>query len=223
MRIVLIVLVFALTLYALLDCARTPEESMPARMPKFLWIILIVLFPTIGPIAWIIVSRVKAAEERGGYVEPTVWSSKEGTSFRRPQRARPMAPDDAARQCPHPPGDVPPARDGAEGGRCQHDQVEDDVLALLAEEGRTQRVLELGDLASGGPHDRHADDDQEDDGGHAGDPLVGGDGGSDRVVRVVGGVGAVGVGGGQGLGGGLLGGHAHDATARPRRTPEGGR
>ena len=94
MRIVLIVLVFALTLYALLDCARTPDESMPARMPKYLWITLVVLFPTIGPIAWIIVSRVKAAEERGGYVEPTVWSSKEGTSFRRPQRARPMAPDD---------------------------------------------------------------------------------------------------------------------------------
>ena len=94
MRIVLIVLVLALTLYALLDCARTPEESMPARMPKFLWITLIVLFPTIGPIAWIIVSRVKAAEERGGYVEPTVWSSKEGTTFRRPQRARPTAPDD---------------------------------------------------------------------------------------------------------------------------------
>ena len=85
MRIVLIVLVFALTLYALLDCARTPDESMPARMPKYLWITLVVLFPTIGPIAWIIVSRVKAAEERGGYVEPTVWSSKEGTSFRRPQ------------------------------------------------------------------------------------------------------------------------------------------
>ena len=81
MRIVLIVLVFALTLYALLDCARTPDESMPARMPKYLWITLVVLFPTIGPIAWIIFSRVKAAEERGGYVEPTVWSSKEGTTF----------------------------------------------------------------------------------------------------------------------------------------------
>ena len=93
MRIVLVVLVLALTLYALLDCARTPEESMPARMPKFLWITLIVLFPTIGPIAWIIVSRVKAAEERGGYVEPTVWSSKEGTTFRR-RSGRPMAPDD---------------------------------------------------------------------------------------------------------------------------------
>ena len=88
MRIVLpTVLAFALTLYALLDCARTPEESLPARMPKFLWIMLIVVFPAVGPIAWIIVSRVKAAEERGGYVEPTVWSSKEGTTFRRPQRA----------------------------------------------------------------------------------------------------------------------------------------
>ena len=94
MRIVLIVLVFALTLYALLDCARTPDESMPARMPKYLWITLVVLFPTVGPIAWIIFSRVRAAEERGGYVEPTVWSSQEGTTFRRPQRARPTAPDD---------------------------------------------------------------------------------------------------------------------------------
>ena len=66
MRIVLpTVLAFALTLYALLDCARTPEESLPARMPKFLWIMLIVVFPAVGPIAWIIVSRVKAAEERG--------------------------------------------------------------------------------------------------------------------------------------------------------------
>jgi len=70
MRIVLIVLVFALTLYALLDCARTPDESMPARMPKYLWITLVVLFPTIGPIAWIIFSRVKAAEERGGSGAP---------------------------------------------------------------------------------------------------------------------------------------------------------
>ena len=74
-RAVVIVLVLALTIYSLLDCARTPEESMPARMPRFLWIVLIVLVPTIGPVAWIIISRVKAAEERGGVVEPTVWSS----------------------------------------------------------------------------------------------------------------------------------------------------
>nr|WP_300338924.1 PLD nuclease N-terminal domain-containing protein [Actinomyces sp.] len=94
MKALLPVLALALTLYALIDCARTPDEDMPARMPKMLWIILIVMMAVVGPVAWIIVSRVKAAEERGGYVEPTVWSSKEGTSFRRPQRPRPAAPDD---------------------------------------------------------------------------------------------------------------------------------
>lgn len=94
MRIALIVLAFALVLYSILDCARTPDEGMPARIPKFVWIMLIILFPTVGAIAWIITSRVKAAEERGGIVEPTVWSSKEGTSFQRPERPRPMAPDD---------------------------------------------------------------------------------------------------------------------------------
>ena len=94
MRALLPVLVLALTIYALLDCARTPEELMPARMPKVVWIFLIVVAMGVGPIAWIIVSRVKAAEERGGVVEPTVWSSKEGTQFRRPERPRPVAPDD---------------------------------------------------------------------------------------------------------------------------------
>ena len=65
MRAALIVLILALTIYSLLDCARTPEESMPARMPKLLWVALIAVITPIGPIAWIIVSRVKAAEERG--------------------------------------------------------------------------------------------------------------------------------------------------------------
>ena len=90
----LLVLVLALTIYSLLDCARTPEESMPARMPKLLWVALFAVITPIGPIAWIIVSRVKAAEERGGAVEPTVWSSKEGTTFHRAERPRPVAPDD---------------------------------------------------------------------------------------------------------------------------------
>ncbi|QPL05746.1 MULTISPECIES: PLDc N-terminal domain-containing protein [Actinomyces] len=94
MRLLLTVLVIALTIYSLLDCARTPDENMPARMPKFLWIIIIVVITVVGPIAWIITSRVKAAEERGGYVEPTVWSSREGTRLRRPERPTPVAPDD---------------------------------------------------------------------------------------------------------------------------------
>ena len=49
MRALLPVLVLAMTIYALLDCARTPEELMPARMPKLVWIFLIVVAIGIGP------------------------------------------------------------------------------------------------------------------------------------------------------------------------------
>lgn len=94
MRAALYVMALALLIYALIDCARTPDEDMPARMPKMLWIALIVLLTPVGPIAWVIVSRVKAAEERGGTVERTVWSSERGPSFHRPVPPRPVAPDD---------------------------------------------------------------------------------------------------------------------------------
>lgn len=99
MRALAMVLLFALTLYAVLDCARTPSEQLPARMPKTMWILIILLFTGVGPIAWIISSRVKAAEERGGVVERSVWSSSEPPAIRLPERRRneprsPIAPDD---------------------------------------------------------------------------------------------------------------------------------
>ncbi|SPT53232.1 Uncharacterised protein [Actinomyces bovis] len=97
MRVVLIVLVIALTLYAVLDCARTPSESLPQPLPKPVWLLVIILFTVVGPVAWIITSRVKAAEERGGMVERTVWSSQEGISFQRRGRQaqrRTLGPDD---------------------------------------------------------------------------------------------------------------------------------
>lgn len=96
MRALAFVLLFALSLYAVLDCARTPQDSLPARLPKALWILVIVLFTGVGPIAWIISSRVKAAEDRGGVVEGTVWSSQESIHLRRPERpqTRLVAPDD---------------------------------------------------------------------------------------------------------------------------------
>ena len=85
MRIVLIVLVFALTLYALLDCARTPEESMPARMPKFLWIILIVLFPTIGPGDWLVHAAAHGYDLQGGNELPPPAARPAHGSRRRPR------------------------------------------------------------------------------------------------------------------------------------------
>lgn len=91
------ILWFALTLYALVDCIRTPGDSMPGKLPKILWILLILLISPIGPIAWIIVSRVAAAEAKGGVVEPNIWSSEESVplSFgRKPAPQAPTTPDD---------------------------------------------------------------------------------------------------------------------------------
>lgn len=93
-RAVFIVLLIALAIYSVLDCARTPGDDLPARLPKPMWILIILALTGVGPIAWIITSRVKVAEERGGVVEPNLWSSREGVEFRRPEKQRPLGPDD---------------------------------------------------------------------------------------------------------------------------------
>ena len=97
MRLFLMVFVIALALYALIDCVRTPEEDMPARMPKHLWITLILMFSTImlGPLAWIITSRVNAAEKRGGQLSGGLWSAEKGVDLHLSRHAStPAAPDD---------------------------------------------------------------------------------------------------------------------------------
>lgn len=91
------VFVIALALYALIDCVRTPEEDMPAHMPKHLWITLILMFSTImlGPLAWIITSRVSAAEKRGGQLSGGLWSAEKGVDLHLSRHAStPAAPDD---------------------------------------------------------------------------------------------------------------------------------
>ncbi|WP_067779181.1 PLD nuclease N-terminal domain-containing protein [Actinomyces vulturis] len=96
MRVLFIVFPIILAIYAVADCARTPENLIPAPIPKALWLLFIVLFTPIGPIAWIIISRVKAAEEHNGRIERSLWSSDSPSAITIPtpgQRHR-TAPDD---------------------------------------------------------------------------------------------------------------------------------
>lgn len=53
LRIVIILVTIALTIYGCIDCARTPESDTPGRLPKAAWIALIVLLPIIGPVLWL--------------------------------------------------------------------------------------------------------------------------------------------------------------------------
>ncbi|MEU3556421.1 PLD nuclease N-terminal domain-containing protein [Streptomyces fragilis] len=75
LRILPLLLVLALTIYAFIDCLNTPEEDVRV-LPKPIWAMLILLLGTalIGPVAWLVAGKVRhggGAEEgsfgpRGG-------------------------------------------------------------------------------------------------------------------------------------------------------------
>jgi hypothetical protein len=55
-RILPILLLTGFTIYTLIDCART-DESQVRNLPKWAWILIIILLGTIGPIAYWIAGR----------------------------------------------------------------------------------------------------------------------------------------------------------------------
>ncbi len=98
-RVLLIIVWLAVTVFALADWARTSEEEMPGRIPRMMWLIILLLtIPSfsIGAIVWLVVRAVARAEARqnGELVE-------ERPMFNRPSRGasqqpapEPLAPDD---------------------------------------------------------------------------------------------------------------------------------
>jgi len=68
-RVLPLVLILGLTIYALIDCARA-DESQIKNLPKWGWLLLIILLGpqviAIGPIAYLIAGRNKPK----GYKQP---------------------------------------------------------------------------------------------------------------------------------------------------------
>lgn len=82
-RILLFVAMIALTIYAAADWHRTPEDEMPGKLPKAIWLLIILFTATIaaiGPIMWLALRWVSRAEK------------KQTRAPKAPQR--PTAPDD---------------------------------------------------------------------------------------------------------------------------------
>ena len=52
------ILIFGVTIYALIDCARA-DESQVRTIPRWGWLLLIIIAPPIGPIAYLIAGRNK--------------------------------------------------------------------------------------------------------------------------------------------------------------------
>lgn len=57
-------LIVGLTLYTLLDAVRTPAHEA-RTLPKWLWVLVTLLFPVVGPLMWIILGRPKAQPAAG--------------------------------------------------------------------------------------------------------------------------------------------------------------
>ncbi|MDW6060818.1 PLD nuclease N-terminal domain-containing protein [Streptomyces sp. FXJ1.4098] len=55
-------LILALWIYAFIDCLNTPEEEV-RHLPKVVWVIIVLLFGEvlIGPIAWLVAGKNRAA------------------------------------------------------------------------------------------------------------------------------------------------------------------
>lgn len=83
----LAITIVALCIYGIIDCARTPKESMPGRLPKPVWIV-VSLIPVVGALLWLLLS----------------WPIKHPSGFgtieigrarpRKPEPEGPIAPDD---------------------------------------------------------------------------------------------------------------------------------
>ena len=57
-------LIVGLTLYTLLDTVRTPAHEA-RTLPKWLWVLVTLLFPVVGPLMWLILGRPKAQPAAG--------------------------------------------------------------------------------------------------------------------------------------------------------------
>lgn len=88
---------FVLSLYATIDCVRTPRDRTPGGMARPLWIVVIWVIPILGALAWLLVKAAQRAEDgqalaRGRSREDAPSSTRSGAAG--PRRRGPLAPDD---------------------------------------------------------------------------------------------------------------------------------
>ncbi|MFJ9693358.1 PLD nuclease N-terminal domain-containing protein [Kitasatospora sp. NPDC101183] len=87
LRILLtIVLPLALWVWAFIDCLTTPEDEVK-HLPKVVWVLIVLLFPPLGPIAWLIAGKQR------GFLR-TAPATADGSPHPAGRGARQVAPDD---------------------------------------------------------------------------------------------------------------------------------
>jgi len=88
LRFVPFIIEIGLLIYTLIDAIQTPKTDV-RNLPKVAWILLILLIPWAGPIAWLVAGRPKSGSAR---VVP--WPATRTAGFPEHERSRPIGPDD---------------------------------------------------------------------------------------------------------------------------------
>ncbi|MFI8302720.1 PLD nuclease N-terminal domain-containing protein [Streptomyces sp. NPDC085927] len=83
LRVLMFLVPLALSVYAFIDCISTKDEDI-RHMPKPLWAILVLLFPLVGSISWILAGKKRHPAGTGA---GSAWSRGGG-------RQQWVAPDD---------------------------------------------------------------------------------------------------------------------------------
>ncbi|MFE9249993.1 PLD nuclease N-terminal domain-containing protein [Streptomyces sp. NPDC007088] len=73
LRVLMILVPLALSVFAFIDCVTSDEKEI-RYLPKPLWAILVLLFPLVGSVSWLIIGKQRAyagpGAARGGWVAP---------------------------------------------------------------------------------------------------------------------------------------------------------
>ncbi|WP_406726118.1 PLD nuclease N-terminal domain-containing protein [Streptomyces sp. GD-15H] len=85
LRVLMFLVPLALSVYAFIDCISTQDEDI-RHMPKPLWAILVLLFPLVGSLSWIIAGKKRHPRGADGQVG-SAWNRGGG-------RQQWVAPDD---------------------------------------------------------------------------------------------------------------------------------
>lgn len=86
-RILPLLALIALYVYVLVDLSRAPSSEV-RLLPKWLWVIVVVVLFLFGPLLWLVLGRPRAVPPQSG------GEGGGGSSGRRPGPRGPVAPDD---------------------------------------------------------------------------------------------------------------------------------
>jgi hypothetical protein len=84
-----VLLLLALDVFCVIDLIQTREDEV-RNLPKIAWLLLILLFPPIGSIAWLAAGRPQPGQARRSAYEPTMPAYPE---YDRPGRAAGLTPE----------------------------------------------------------------------------------------------------------------------------------